>query len=347
MNPSSQNFHGRFLRTNSLTDCAQCHGQNFTGGLSSPSCATCHSAIGVHKAGIVDPASPNFHGKNTLTGQFSNCQSCHGMNFTGGISSPSCATCHSTIGVHKTGINDPSSPNFHGKFIASSQWNLSNCKQCHGTSYAGGTLSPTCLTCHNQTGGPEACNTCHGVFSDPTKIAPNEGSHFAHLYENSFAKNVECDQCHTVPSAFSSAGHIDGTSGTEILFGSLAKTKTNSPGAYNYSSSLPEYAPNPAYNSATGSCSNVYCHGYIKNGNLDNVVSFTATSVACGSCHGDPVSGNPLPKTSAQGGSHPPVQNCAICHTGIVSVSGTTYTIIDKNKHINGKLNVFGNEETY
>lgn len=344
---TSPNFHGRYLLKHSFNDCQQCHGGNFAGGLSSPSCVTCHSAIGVHKPGINNPSSADFHGKFPLQNGFSDCKQCHGQNFGGGISSPSCITCHSGIVVHKTGINDLNSPNFHGKFIATTNWNLQNCTQCHGSNYSGGFVSPTCLTCHNQPNGPEACNTCHGEFNNPARIAPNLGSHFAHLYENHLGKKVECDQCHVVPAAFSSPGHIDGISGAEIIFGDLAKLKTNSPGAFSQTPTLPEFVPNPAYNTAQGSCSNVYCHGYFKNGNLDNVVSFNATSVNCGSCHGNSATGDPMPKTSAQGGSHPAIQNCSLCHGDVVAVSGNTYTIIDSSKHINGKLNVFGQEQNY
>ena len=68
---------------------------------------------------------------------------------------------------------------------------------------------------------------------------------------------------------------------------------------------------------------------------------------ACGTCHGDVSTGSPLPKTPSQGGTHPPNQNCQLCHADVVEVSGATYTIIDKSKHINVKLNLFGNEEVY
>lgn len=359
-NPASPNYHGKqlILSKNKFDDCKQCHAYDFSGGTAQISCYSsgCHpyQSIKVHEEGIIDPQSSNFHGKFIANnfdggGKMNVCAtSCHGDSYQGGVVSPSCANCHSTINVHKSGggIVNPQSPDFHGKYIAANLgWDMRECGSCHAADYSGGIAAPSCLNCHTGTNGPEACNTCHGIFDDPTKIAPNVGAHFAHLYENELGKQVDCNQCHTIPNSFAAAGHIDSQNGAEIAFGSLAKLKTNSLGAYSQTSTLPEIVPNPSYNSNTKTCSNVYCHGYFKNGNTTNAVSFNggSSAVNCGSCHGNPTTGNPLP-----GGSHPVVQNCSFCHSDVVSVSGNTYTIIDISKHINGKLNfVNGVEETY
>lgn len=350
IDPASQNFHGKYPLPNGFTDCQQCHGQNFAGGNLSPTCVTCHSAINVHKPGIMIPSSPEFHGKYQLVNGFTNCQQCHGTNFTGGSVSPSCATCHSTINVHKTGINDPASPNFHGRFLASNQWNLSNCKQCHGSSYSGGTQSPTCLTCHNQAGGPEACNTCHGNFNDPTKIAPPKdlagnsattfkgvGAHANHLYTNSIGKTVECETCHKVPSSLNTSGHLDGNLPAEIALSGLAIFNAASNANYNYSNVT---------------CGNTYCHGNFEferdsastayqfaysgskmEGNERSVqwTKVDGSELLCGTCHGLPPTGH-----VNFGG----LSTCVNCHQGVVNAQGQ---IIDKTKHINGVKNVFGN----
>ena len=354
IDPNSPNFHGKYPLPNGFTDCQQCHGQNFAGGNLSPTCVTCHSAINVHKAGILNPSSTEFHGKYQLTNGFTNCQQCHGANFTGGSVSPSCTTCHSTINVHKTGINDPNSPNFHGKFLTNNQWNLSNCSQCHGPTYSGGTQSPTCLTCHNQTGGPEACNTCHGDFGDPTKIAPPKdlngnslttfkgvGAHANHLYNNVIGKTVECETCHTVPQSLNSAGHLDGNLPAEVNLKGLA---------------IINVASNASYNFSNLTCANTYCHGnfeFLKinagmYGSVNGQIAYSAdkmegtkrsviwnkvdgSEAVCGSCHGLPPIGH-----KDYGG----LSTCANCHIGVVNAQGQ---IIDKTKHINGVKNVFGN----
>ncbi|MDY0082224.1 MAG: CxxxxCH/CxxCH domain-containing protein [Ignavibacteriaceae bacterium] len=173
------------------------------------------------------------------------------------------------------------------------------------------------------------------------------GAHTKHLFDNTIGKVVTCNECHIEPATgFSDPSHIDNTPGAEIVFGSLSKLQTNVPNSFNYQPGIGDFNPIPGFDVSIGSCSNVYCHGYFKNGNLNNVVLFTAQSqgAACGTCHGDPATGNPLPITIAQGGSHPSTQNCAQCHRDVVQITNGVYTIIDKNKHINGKLNVFGEE---
>ncbi len=254
-----------------------------------------------------------------------------------------------TIGVHPEGINNPKSANFHGVLIQNINWKLSECQNCHAADYSGGITGASCLNCHNQPTGPEACNTCHGDFNNPSIIAPNKGAHFKHLYTAMNAKQVLCVACHQIPAGFNSPGHIDETKGAEVIFSSLALLETNEPGTQDYDASLPLFTPNPTYTKTNQSCGNTYCHGYFKNGNTENVVSFTSGSAGakCGSCHGDVTTGNPLPKTSAQGGTHPNVASCNACHSGVVDLVNGKWVIIDPSKHINGLLNIFGQERDY
>jgi predicted CxxxxCH...CXXCH cytochrome family protein len=118
---------------------------------------------------------------------------------------------------------------------------------------------------------------------------------------------------------------------------------------FSSSKSTPGFTP--AYNAQTVTCSNNYCHGNFKNGNPTNAMVwnvYTAASTACGTCHGNP--GKPtlaeraLPKTPAEGGTHPNVLACASCHGDVVNAS---LQIIDVTKHVNGKLNVFGTERDF
>ncbi|MDP4196679.1 MAG: hypothetical protein Q8940_16615, partial [Bacteroidota bacterium] len=60
------------------------------------------------------------------------------------------------------------------------------------------------------------------------------------------------------------------------------------------------------------------------------------SQAACGTCHGLPPKGhigypNNLPVTACGNSG---------CHSGVVDINGN---IIDKNKHINGAINVRGN----
>ena len=58
------------------------------------------------------------------------------------------------------------------------------------------------------------------------------------------------------------------------------------------------------------------------------------SEATCGSCHGLP----PVGHTPA------PLTGCTACHADVVNSSGT---IIDKTKHINGKINAFGVELSF
>lgn len=54
------------------------------------------AAVTVHPAGILDPASADFHGKELqrLDWDFTICANCHGSDFTGGAARVSCLGCH-------------------------------------------------------------------------------------------------------------------------------------------------------------------------------------------------------------------------------------------------------------
>lgn len=358
---ASTNFHGSILKANNwkLNDCKKCHDANFSGGVTGIRCTDCHKAINVHVEGINDKNSDAFHGK--YLGKFNlkltQCAQCHGETYTGGKSSPSCTTCHSTISVHRVGIIDNTSPNFHAKYIKSLKWNLDGCKECHGVDYAGGLSSTTCGSsgCHIYPDGPEACNTCHGDFSNPERIAPPRdlsgntlssekgvGAHSSHLYENSLSKNIVCGECHKVPAKFSDSGHIDSDLPAEVIFAdSLAGYKTPSD-------------KKPNYNSVNITCANTYCHGNFTfnrddalplrrsyyttdkmEGNNKTVIwnKVDNTEAACGTCHDNPPKGH-------IGYGIISITDCGVtCHSGIVDNTGK---IIDKTKHINGRANAFG-----
>jgi predicted CxxxxCH...CXXCH cytochrome family protein len=358
--PASPDFHGKLLAANNwdLTACAECHGADFKGGTSGQSCFDCHL---VHPKGLASASSPNFHvnlikANNWKTDQ---CVTCHGADFKGGNTGKSCVECHF---VHTTGSADPSAANFHGKAIMAINYDLNQCKFCHGSDYSGGVSQKSCLPCHTQTNGPEYCATCHGSSTSiaPPKdlsgnispTAPGVGAHQAHLIGGVLGVKVRCSGCHVFPSSFSDPVHINATPGAQVRFDSttsIAFTKSNVAGTANYTSTLPTVAPNPSFTLANNKCSSTYCHGNFKNGNTANAPAWNDTSAAaCGTCHGDvtkaTLADRALPKTTLNGGTHPAVTFCSGCHTGVVDAN---LNIIDPTKHMNGKLNVFGAEQNF
>ena len=199
------------------------------------------------------------------------------------------------------------------------------------------------MNCHHDS--PEACNTCHGDFSDASKIAPPRalngdtdstsvavGAHYAHLYRPNDLRTsayISCTECHSVPATVWQTGHIDTTAGAQMVFGNLSKTTTDG------------VTPNPQYNKTTHTCSNTYCHGTFRNGNTSNApVWNVAATGACGTCHGKG-NGNPVPTDETHSGINP--EDCAGgCHTNVVTSTkvGTTYIFKfnDNSLHVNGTI---------
>ncbi len=245
------------------------------------------------------------------------------------------------LSVHKEGILNVNSPNFHGNLVRQNGWSFAECKQCHAADYTGGITGKSCYKCHTEPAGPEACNTCHGDFHDPNKIAPPRdtnggtstslatvGAHSSHLYTNKLGKAVSCTNCHNVPQKFDDPGHIGQTPAT-VVFSGLADTNV---------------ASNAAFDSGSLTCSNTYCHGNFEFKKSDaiptNQFAYASDKIvgnnfspvwnkvdgsqdSCGTCHGLPPTGH----------IYAPITACFLCHQGVVDENGK---IIDQNKHING-----------
>lgn len=315
----------------------------------------------IHPDGWVNQTSPDFHGAylKTKNWQVGECAACHGGDFQGGSSQVSCLACHSAF-PHSVVFTQAAG--YHPGYLRANLFPLTECQSCHGTTYQGGTLVDVSCTqsgCHVDASDtpkiPEACNTCHGVFSapesdflsaaPPKSVAggtstsdPGVGAHQSHLFAN-IARSVKCAECHTVPSAWDDAGHITTDLRAQVVFNdSLANHPTVG------------VVPSPAYSLTTYQCSSVYCHGTFKNGNQTNAPTWNGQNqAACGTCHGTP--SLPAPTTNHVGGLE--ALNCETCHiAGGVPVatynSGSgTWSIVDTAHHVNGKLTLFGLEQSF
>jgi len=319
------------------------------------SAITVNQSYGVHGPGSMDKDSPNFHGTYLNDKSFHDCMQCHGGDFNGGTTSVSCNSnsCHPTINVHKEGITDQESEDFHGFYIKDISWDIRQCGSCHGDTYNGGISSPTCNTCHSNDNGPEQCNTCHGDFTNPSFIAPPQdlsdlmettspgvGSHYTHVYDNTLSENpTSCFECHINRSSEGEKfvySHITGN-GAEIEFGTFSSSGVSS----------------PIYTQTN--CENTYCHGnfQFKKSESDNGWGYAdsvivgnnfspkwnqvdSTQAVCGTCHGQEIDGSLSPLPVGHIGSYQR-ENCVNCHSAVVDANGN---IIDKLKHINGESNL-------
>ncbi|MBU1097402.1 MAG: hypothetical protein KKB34_13040 [Bacteroidetes bacterium] len=256
-----------------------------------------------------------------------------------------------TVSVHKSGITSPSSANFHGKILQQQNWNLKECAVCHGANYGGGVTNSekgNCLTCHTQSAGPEACNTCHGDFADPTRIAPptdlagnsgtsakGVGAHTSHIYEMEISEPLGCFDCHANNS-------VQGEKYVYSHLGSLPADMALADGSYDAN---------------TFKCSNTYCHGNFSFSKAEstNKWAYTAdqmtggnfspqwnkvdgTQAACGTCHGSIDASGTLISALPNGHTGTfKITDCVLCHPAVVDKAGK---IIDPVKHINGMANL-------
>lgn len=255
------------------------------------------------------------------------------------------------LSVHPDGWVTASSASFHGKAIKDQDWDMRGCQTCHGKTYEGGYTKVSCRTCHNKPAGPENCTTCHGGVNaaPPTdldrrtdKTLQTVGAHQTHLLGvSTLSGATPCTECHKVPPTVYEAGHLGSRPADVMITDVIATTRTTG------------IVPNPTYDPATEKCANSYCHGNFVNGNNFSPVwnDPSGTQMACGTCHGDvtktTLADKALPKTSAQGGTHPVYPKdltCASCHGDVIDA---TMKIINPAKHINGKLNLLGEERSF
>ncbi|MCF8266524.1 MAG: hypothetical protein K9I69_00485 [Ignavibacteriales bacterium] len=257
------------------------------------------------------------------------------------------------VNIHPEGFAVAGSAGFHSVYLKVTKWDLAKCQSCHGSNYAGGTTGASCVGCHTGPSGPEACNTCHGIFANPERTAPptdldgniastspGVGAHSKHIYDNDLGPAMGCYTCHPAATPTSGsyvAAHID-DGVAEVQFNLFSQ-----PGV------SPDSNFSALYGFADNKCSNVYCHGAFEfykdsaatankwvytsakmSGNFVEPLWTAAsgnTEAACGTCHGLPPTGH-MPF---------PLNSCVSCHASVINGSGE---IINKLLHINGEINL-------
>lgn len=156
-----------------INGCAECHGEDLLGGISTKSCTKCHlgSPTSVHPvlwgqaAYAMHPGYVQAHGTMSCA-----VAECHGTDLLGGASAPSCSiNCHqggSAVApqIHAWGAVSATTAadiTGHSQWLVANQVNgnitYATCRNevCHGTTLQGVWLSgPACTKCHN--GGPPA-----------------------------------------------------------------------------------------------------------------------------------------------------------------------------------------------
>ncbi|MSN25392.1 MAG: CxxxxCH/CxxCH domain-containing protein [Geobacter sp.] len=309
------------------------YGQPIWGG-ATLTCAGCHVDM------ATDAVGTGSHRIHTLaTGANFDCAKCH-LNYT---KTTTAAATHVNGTIELGAAGFTYSQGSGAANPAGNGYGSCSASACHGSAVVpwGGTLWSTtdqCGKCHSSavTGAVTAATPFYGT-SFPTKVTantdPKVGAHTSHLTStDSLSGSLACADCHG-SVAISSVTHMTGS--TAFAWSTLAKTG----------------GLTPAYNSTTGVCSNVYCHGAAMPGGDTsgtnksptwNVAFLPATlsSAACGTCHGFPpstASGHPAVSIPAGFPATASIGTTCSCHSNI-NPAGNSYANIFINKalHING-----------
>lgn len=164
------------------------------------------------------------------------------------------------------------------------------------------------------------CKICHG--SDENAAPPLDtlgnqnfsaigvGAHQVHLSGGANSRPLECKECHVVPNKVEDPTHADGLP-AEVIFTGAARAMNHS----------------PAWDESRASCGGTYCHSPSPSETRNSPAWNQEKPLDCASCHGMPPV---LP--------HPQSDNCSSCHAAVVASDNRT--IIAKNLHVNGVVNV-------
>ena len=177
---------------------------------------------------------------------------------------------------------------------------------CDGSSLGNGLgldENVDCAACHGTVGNGAPPASLSGETSTDDRSV---GVHQAHLAGGNVRHGILCSECHVIPAAVDSPGHVD-ESPAELVFGTLATAD----GAA------------PSYDFATAKCLNTYCHGGTLAGGR---LTAPAWRTGCDACHGNPpeFGGNP-PK------AHPRSTACFECHPAYADETGSV--VFEGSKH--------------
>ncbi len=224
------------------------------------------------------------------------------------------------------------------------------CQACHTRTLHwrnDGTLADhyanqNCTTCHkHEEGFKISCDACHPA-------PPTTGAHVTHsdagfaeygttsIQSTPAAYGFSCGICH-------SGTHLNTTANprtAEVNFAGIARQ--NGANAIYTAAAYSVDDPGSGYlfNYSDGTCSSVYCHGNYPGSGNNALVTFTAGSASCGSCHN---ASNTTPPASGSHVTHASTGrynlSCTLCHSGEVSGAGpSSYAISDKQKHVSGTV---------
>jgi hypothetical protein len=133
--------------------CAECHGEEFAGGISGISCTSCHlgGPFSAHPTSWTQPIALDHSTYVELNGTVG-CSNmdCHGTDLLGGTTGVSCTACHigGTLSIHPADWAGQITT-AHGNYVNINTTSSCSNIYCHGTNLEGVSgVSPACDSCH-------------------------------------------------------------------------------------------------------------------------------------------------------------------------------------------------------
>ncbi|MDT8446554.1 MAG: hypothetical protein RRB13_06605 [bacterium] len=130
------------------TNCADCHGSDLKGGVTAPSCYTCHGARWLFSSYAHDVSKGGKKHGAALNSPVGTCDACHGSDLKGSTDAPSCYSCH---GARWRMSEYPHTKEKDGYLHGTEYKNpVGVCEECHGTDLRGSDIAQSCYQCHGK-----------------------------------------------------------------------------------------------------------------------------------------------------------------------------------------------------
>ncbi len=197
--------HGTSVKSqpDGFTTCKECHGSDFSGGISSVACSSCHGISAPHPTSWM---TGTYTHMNTDPGNAAACAQCHTNGANSPVAPPSppapagtapgcfnSTLCHAQ-GGHQAGWNDPAQHGVAAKAAPdpAAMHGFSSCQICHGNNFSGGFVNTACSSCHGgsaphptswstgtythintDTGNAAVCALCHTNGANSPIVPPS------------------------------------------------------------------------------------------------------------------------------------------------------------------------------
>ena len=361
---SSPSVHGATVKMqpNGFSSCQECHGADFSGGISAVACKSCHGGNGPHPTSWI---TGTYTHTTTDTGNASVCALCHANGTNSPIAPPSppapggtapgCfnnTLCHAQVG-HPTGWSDPTQHGVAAKSAPTSGGGFALCETCHATDFSGGIAQTSCFTCHGgsgphptswitgsythtttDTGNAPVCALCHTNGAN-SPIAPPSPPAAAGTAPGCFNNTLchatpTCGSCHGIPPSGTVSPNVAGNHGDHMAVNANIACSTCHSGAGSgtalHQNGVVDVILDPTYNAKSGAAAY-------------NTASATCSNIAC---HG---SSRTQTSTQASTGQSTPGQTpawgsgtinvdtqCTACH-----VLGSGPGVPENNSYYSGQ----------